>query len=98
VVVPTVGPGDIPNIGIALLRLHATTGEEQYRHAALRCGRYSLAIQAVAGSGHPHLDDPRVEWGFWSWDPPYDYTMSGDQSTHHVRGMMFLLDYLARIE
>lgn len=97
VVVPTVGPGDVPNIGIALLRLHATTGDERYWSAALRCTRYSLTTQAVPGSEHPHLDDPRVRWGFWSWDPPYDYTMSGDQSTHHVRGMMFLLDYLRRI-
>jgi rhamnogalacturonyl hydrolase YesR len=98
VVVPTVGPGDVPNIGIALLRLHAITGDERYRKAALRCIHYSLTTQAVPGSRHPYLDDHRVQWGFWSWDPPYDYTMSGDQSTHHVRGMMFLLDYLAHIK
>ncbi len=98
VVIPTVGPGDVPNIGIALLRLHATVGGEQYWSAALRCIRYSLTAQAVPGTERPYLDDPRVQWGFWSWDPHYDYTMSGDQSTHHVRGMMFLLDYLARTE
>jgi hypothetical protein len=98
VVVPTVGPGDVPNIGIALLRLHAAVGGERYWSAALRCIHYSLTTQAVPGTEHPYLDDPRVQWGFWSWDPHYDYTMSGDQSTHHVRGLMFLLDYLARIE
>lgn len=98
VVMPTVGPGDMPNIGIALLRLHAVTADERYLQSALHCMRYALTRQAVPGGPHPHLDNPRVLWGFWSWDPPYDYTMSGDQSTHHVRGMMFLLDYLAQVE
>lgn len=92
IVVATVGPGDVPNIGIALLRLHLVTGEEEYWRAAQFAFRYSLGIQAIPGSEHPYLDDPRVRWGFWSWDPYYDYTLSADQSTHHVRGMMFLLD------
>ncbi|HIC89052.1 MAG TPA: hypothetical protein EYP04_06585 [Anaerolineae bacterium] len=92
VVVSTVGPGDVPNIGVALLRLHLVTGEERYQKAATRAFHYSLGIQAIPGSAHPYLDDPRVCWGFWSWDPYYDYTLSADQSTHHVRGMMFLLD------
>jgi len=92
VVVPTVGPGDVPNLGIALLRLYAATGAEAYRAAAYRAFRYSLSVQAVPGSVHPYLDDPHVRWGFWSWDPYYDYTLSADQSTHHVRGMLFLLD------
>jgi len=98
VVVSTVGPGDIPNIAVALLRLHAVTNQEAHWEAAMRGFRYSLGTQAVPGSTHPHLDDPSVRWGFWSWDPYYDYTLSADQSTHHVRGMMFLLDYLAAKE
>ncbi len=92
VVVPTVGPGDVPNIAIALLRLHAITGEARYRAGALAAFRYSLGIQATPGSAHPYLDDPHVRWGFWSWDPYYDHTLSADQSTHHARGMMFLID------
>jgi hypothetical protein len=92
IVVKTVGPGDVPNIAVALLRLHMVAGEERYRRAARLAFRYSLGIQARPQSAHPYLDDPRVRWGFWSWDPYYDYTLSADQSTHHVRGMMFLLD------
>ena len=92
VVVPTVGPGDMPNIGVALLHFHEITGEEQYRQAALRAFRYALGTQVLPGVGDPYADDPRVCWGFWSWDPHYDYTLSADQSTHHVRGMLFLLD------
>jgi len=94
VVVPTVGPGDVPNIAIALLRLHYVTGEARYLEAALLALRYSLSMQVLPDSGQPYADDPNVQWGFWSWDPYYDYTLSGDQSTHHVRGMMFALDYL----
>jgi hypothetical protein len=92
VVVRTVGPGDMPNIAIALLRLAVITGEERYRAAAWRAMRYSLTRQATPDSQHPHRDDPRVRWGYWSWDPYYDYTLSADQSTHHVRGLMFALD------
>jgi hypothetical protein len=92
VVVPTVGPGDVPNIAIALLRLYSVTGEDKYRKAALLAVRYSLGVQALPQSAHPYLDDPRVRYGYWSWDPYYDFTLSADQSTHHVRGMMFLLD------
>jgi hypothetical protein len=93
VVVATVGPGDVPNIAIALLRLYSATGLAQYREAALRAFKYSLSQQALPGSPHPYLDDPRVLWGFWSWDPYYDYTLSADQSTHHIRGMLFLQIY-----
>jgi uncharacterized protein YyaL (SSP411 family) len=95
VVVQTVGPGDVPNIATGLLRLHALTGQEKYWHAAAAAYRYSAGTQAVPGSDHPYLDDANVRWGFWSWDPYYDFTLSVDQSTHHVRGYMFLLDYLA---
>ena len=94
VIADVVGPGDIPNIAVAFLRLHYLTKEEVYWQAAVRAFRYSLSTQAVPGSDHPYLDDPRVLWGFWSWDPYYDYTLSADQSTHHVRGMMFLLDWI----
>jgi hypothetical protein len=95
VVVPTVGPGDVPNIAVALLRLHHATGDEAHLQAALLAFRYSLSTQVLPDGDEPYADDPLVRWGFWSWDPYYDYTLSGDQSTHHVRGMMFLLDYLA---
>lgn len=95
VVVETVGPGDVPNLALALLRLAHVSGVDRYRQAALSALRYSLSVQAIPGSAHPYLNDPRVQWGFWSWDPYYDYTLSADQSTHHVRGMMFLLDLAA---
>lgn len=93
VVMPTVGPGDIPNIGIALLRLHHVTGESRYLDAAYRAFQYTLSVQVTPDSAPPHNDDPRARWGFWSWDPPYDYTQSADQATHHVRGLWFLIDY-----
>lgn len=95
IVVPTVGPGDIPNIAIALFRLHQITGQQRYLDAACRAIRYCLTVQVLPGGGHPYADDPNVQWGFWSWDPYYDYTLSGDQATHHIRGFMFALDYLA---
>lgn len=94
VVVPTVGPGDVPNIAVALFRLHYVTDEARYLDAALLALKYSLSMQVLPGSDQPYADDPNVQWGFWSWDPYYDYTLSADQGTHHVRGMMFLLDYL----
>ena len=94
IVVPTVGPGDIPNIAIAFLRLHQVSGETRYLQAAKRALAYSLSVQVLPGSEEPYAADPRVQWGFWSWDPYYDYTLSGDQATHHVRGFLFALDYL----
>jgi hypothetical protein len=95
-VVPTVGPGDMPNIAMALLRLAAITGDASYRTAALRAYTYGLSRQVLPESGAPYLDDDAIIWGFWSWDPIYDYTQSPDQATHHVRGLMFLLDMLGR--
>jgi hypothetical protein len=94
IVVPTVGPGDIPNIAIAFLRLHHVTGKTPYLDSALRALRYSLSVQVLPGSDQPYSADPNVQWGFWSWMPYYDYTVSGDQATHHVRGFLFALDYL----
>ncbi len=88
-----VGPGDVPNIAIALLMAHQETGRVRYFNAAVHALQYSLTKQAIPDSGAPYLDDPNVVWGFWSWDPYYDYTMSADQSTHHVRGYWFFLDY-----
>ena len=93
VVMPTVGPGDVPNIGIALLRLFHVTGETAYLDAAYRAFRYLLSVQVTPGANTPYSDNPRAQWGFWSWDPQYDYTQSADQSTHHVRGIWFLIDY-----
>lgn len=97
VVVPTVGPGDVPNIAISLFRLHHATGEARYLDAALLAVNYSLSTQVLPGSEEPYVEDPNVQGGFWSWDPFYDYSLSGDQSTHHIRGMMFALDYLGRL-
>jgi uncharacterized protein YyaL (SSP411 family) len=94
VVVPTAGPGDMPNIAIALLRLHHLTGREDLLAVALRAIEYSLSIQILPEQGEPYGSNPKVMGGFWSWDPAYDYSVSADQATHHVRGMMFLLDYL----
>jgi hypothetical protein len=97
VVVPTVGPGDIPNIAIAFFRLHAVTGKELYLNGAKQALNYSLSTQILPDSDQPFADDPNVQWGFWSWDPYYDYTLSGDQATHHIRGYLFAIDYLASL-
>jgi len=96
VVVPTVGPGDMTNIATALLRLFLVTRNRSYRDAALQAYAYALSRQVLPGSDAPYADDPAIVWGFWSWDPYYDYTQSPDQATHHVRGLMFLLDALCR--
>jgi hypothetical protein len=85
----------MPNIAIALLLAHRVTGKSKYIAGAARALRYSLSQQQLPDRpGQPYVDDPGTHWGFWSWDPPYDYTMSADQSTHHVRGYWFFLDYL----
>lgn len=93
-----VGPGDVPNIAIALLRLHRATDEQRYLAAAMKAMRYALTRQVTPGSSHPFTDDEDVLWGFWSWDPYYDYTLSGDQVTHFARGIWFTLDYLASLD
>ena len=97
VVVPIVGPGDAPNLAIALLRLHHLTGREDLLAAAQRAIEYSLSMQILPEQGGPYASDPAILGGFWSWDPAYDYSVSADQATHHVRGMMFLLDYLGSL-
>ncbi len=94
-VVPIVGPGDTPNLAIALLRLHDLTAQEAYLEAAKRAICYSLSRQVLPGSGEPYDGDPNAQWGFWSWDPYSDYSLSCDQAPHHIRSWMFLLDYLA---
>ncbi len=88
-----VGPGDAPNIAIALIAAHQATGNTALLAAAIRAFRFSLALQATPDCGDPYLEDDNIRWGFWSWAPYYDYTMSSDQSTHHVRGLWFFLDY-----
>ncbi|HOG46191.1 MAG TPA: AGE family epimerase/isomerase [Anaerolineae bacterium] len=92
VVVATVGPGDMANVGMALLYLHEVSPNERYRQAALRAQRFALSTQVLPNSDDHFSKDLRALWGFWSWHPRYDYTLSVDQSTHHVRGMLFLLD------
>lgn len=97
IVMPTIGPGDVPNIAIALLWLHHITRDMRYLNAAYAALRYSLSVQVTPESDHPYQDDASARWGFWSWDPFYDYTQSADQSTHHARGMWFLIDYCSAI-
>ena len=93
-----VGPGDVPNIAIALLRLHWALGDPRYLASALKAMRYALTRQVVPGDAQPFSEDEGAQWGYWSWDPYYDYTMSGDQVTHLVRGLWFMLDYLATLQ
>jgi hypothetical protein len=89
------GPGDMPNIAVALLLAHKVAGKVEYIESAARALRYTLGHQQLPDRpDEPYVDDPATHWGFWSWDPPYDYTMSADQSTHHVRGYWFFLDYM----
>jgi len=89
------GPGDMPNIAIALLMAHWATGRAGYVLSAAAALRYSMSQQQVPGRQERHYgEDGATHWGFWSWDPPYDFTMSADQSTHHARGYWFFLDYL----
>lgn len=90
-----VGPGDMPNIAVALLRLHKATGETRYLAGALKAMRYAISRQVIPGCGHPYADNENALWGYWSWDPYYDYTMSGDQVTHFARGLWLTIDYLA---
>lgn len=95
-VVDAVGPGDVANIGISLLRLHIVTGARRFLTGAFRALDYSLALQASPGGRYErYLDDPHVRGGYWSWDPPYDWTLCGDQSVHHVRFALFMLDFFA---
>ncbi len=93
-----VGPGDVPNIAMALLRLHRATGEPRYVASALKAMKYVLTRQVTPGSSQPYAEDENALWGLWSWDPYYDYTMSGDQVTHFARGLWFTLDYLASLD
>ena len=88
-----VGPGDIPNIAIAMLLMHKATGNNDYLASAVRAIRYSMTQQCFPTDKCKFCKDPNIQWGFWSWDPRYDFTMSSDQSTHHVRGYWFFLDY-----
>jgi hypothetical protein len=98
VVAPNAGPGDMPHIAMALVRLHGHTRQPAHLEAALAACRYALSLQAVPDGKYPDaLDDPHVRWGFWSWDPPYDHSLSGDQMVHHVRGLPLVADYLAHL-
>jgi hypothetical protein len=93
-----VGPGDVPNLAISFLCLHRATGEARYIETALKAMRYVLDRQVLPGSNQPYVDDENVQWGLWSWDPYYDYSLSGDQITHFARGIWFTLDYLASLD
>lgn len=93
---PNVGPGDMPNLPspAAAAPGHRGTGLSGLR----RPGRALRAFPAGGADGkYPeHLEDPHVKWGFWSWDPLFDHSLSGDQSVHHIRGILFLSAYLAQ--
>ena len=92
---PHVGPGDSPNIGISLLRLDQHVDHNRYFDSAVKAMKYSLALQAVEQGRYPlYLDDEHVKWGFWSWEPLMDYSLSGDQSVHHIRGLLFMSYYI----
>ena len=89
------GPGDMPNIAIAMLLAHRTTGKSKYIASAIKALKYSMSQQHLPDQNfQPYHEDPNTHWGFWSWDPHYDYTMSADQSTHHARGFWFFMDYM----
>lgn len=95
---PNIGPGDMPNIAISLIRLNMHVDCDEYLKSIVKAIKYSLSLQAVEGGRYPlHLDDPKVKWGFWSWDPLYDYSLSGDQSIHHIRGILFASSYMASL-
>ena len=92
------GPGDMPNIAIALLLCHRVTDDSRYLGGAVKALRYSMSQQQLPDRpDQPYADDPGTHWGFWSWDPHYDYTMSADQSTHHVRAYWFFVDYVVSL-
>lgn len=92
---PNIGPGDIPNIAISLILLHSITDEEKYLSAIIKAIKYSLLMQAVEDGKYPlYLEDEHVKYGFWSWEPLLDYTLSGDQSVHHIRGILYAMSYL----
>ncbi len=95
---PNIGPGDMPNIALGMIRLHMHEKKDIYLHSAIQAVRYSLSMQAVEEGKYPvYLDDAHVKWGFWSWDPLHDITLSGDQTVHHIRGILFLAYYLGQM-
>lgn len=95
---PNVGPGDMPNIAMAFVRIHMNIQNEKYLNAAILATKYAISMQAVEDGKYPlYLDDKSVKWGFWSWDPLHDNTLSGDQTVHHVRGILFIAYYLAKL-
>jgi uncharacterized protein YyaL (SSP411 family) len=95
---PNIGPGDMPNIALAMIRLHMNTKEQRYFDAAIKAIRYSLSLQALEDGKYPlFLDDKSVKWGFWSWDPLHDVTLSGDQTVHHIRGILFMAYYIGSL-
>jgi len=95
---PIIGPGDVPNTALSLIRLHMNIATEAYLEAAIKAIRYSISMQALEGGKYSvYLDDPHVKWGFWSWDPLHDCSLSGDQSVHHIRGMLFTANYIGSL-
>jgi hypothetical protein len=94
---PNVGPGDMSNIAISLVRLHFVTHDAAYLDAAVGAVRYAIG-QQLCGPEQRYYEDDAARWGFWSWDPPYDYTLSGDQVVHHVRGIMAIADVVGSVD
>lgn len=91
---PNVGPGDMPNIAMSLIKLHMVDAQPKYLESAILAIRYAISQQVLPGC--PYWEDSRARWGFWSWDPGYDFSLSGDQVVHHVRGIMLVADYIGR--
>lgn len=92
---PNIGPGDMPNIAMSLLRLHLARPDRNHLDAAVAAVRFAIGKQ-LTSPDQPYWDDPKARWGFWSWEPAYDWTLSGDQVVHHTRGIMMLADYIGR--
>lgn len=91
---PNIGPGDMPHIALSLIRLDHASPDSRVRETAISAIRYALAQQVIE-PGQPYYDDPQARWGFWSWDPRYDFSLSGDQVVHHTRGIVACADYLS---
>ena len=77
--------------------LYRRTHEEEYLFRARQSAGF--LIQSARHGFSPKYNAQRGGWQERGWQSSgraveafLNYTLSADQSTHHVRGMMFLLD------